>query len=138
MQRRLNQKMAIDFGFRMRQCNVAEIPKDISSFDWRLGVRSAPEKPCHILITFQKDLAGDQAKNPSLFDNIYVSEVSVVLNDTKYPAQDVTASFPKHQFAEYYKMFTDFGRDYYGLDPLTVGNWVDIITYEEEYPIFYF
>ena len=35
-------------------------------------------------------------------------------------------------------MFTDFGRDYYGLDPLTVGNWVDIITYKEEYPIFYF
>ena len=60
------------------------------------------------------------------------------MNDTKYPARDVTASFPKHQFVEYYKMFIDFGRDYYGLDPLTVGNWVDIITYKEEYPIFYF
>ena len=34
-------------------------------------------------------------------------------------------------------MFVDFSREYYGLDPLTVGNWVDIITYKEEYPIFY-
>ena len=136
--KKIESKMAIDVGFRMRQCNVAEIPKNITSFDWRLGVRSAPEKPRHILIAFQKDRGGDQTKNPSLFDNIDVSQVSVVLNDTKYPARDVTASFSKHQFAEYYKMFTDFGRDYYGLDPLTVGNWVDIITYKEEYPIFYF
>ena len=35
-------------------------------------------------------------------------------------------------------MFTDFACDYYGLDPLTCGNWVNIITYKEEYPIFYF
>ena len=35
-------------------------------------------------------------------------------------------------------MFTDFTREYYGLDPLTCGNWVDMITYKEEYSIFYF
>ena len=35
-------------------------------------------------------------------------------------------------------MFTEFARDYYGLDPLTVGNFVDIITYKEVFPIFYF
>ena len=35
-------------------------------------------------------------------------------------------------------MITDFTREYYGLDPLTCGNWFDTITYKEEYPIFYF
>ena len=39
----------------MRQCNVAEIPEHVTNFDWRLGVRSAPEKPHHILIGFQKN-----------------------------------------------------------------------------------
>ena len=34
-------------------------------------------------------------------------------------------------------MFTEFARDYYGLDPLTVGNFVDIITCEE-FPVFHF
>ena len=34
-------------------------------------------------------------------------------------------------------MFTEFARDYYGLDPLTVSNFVDIVTYKEEFPIFY-
>ena len=136
--RKIESKIAIDVGFRMRQCNIAEIPQNVTTFDWRLGVRSSPEKPRHILIAFQKDRSGDQKKNPSLFDNVNVTQVSIVLNDTKYPARDVTADFAKHKFAEYYKMFIDFGRDYYGLDPLTVGNFVDIITFKEEYPIFYF
>ena len=35
-------------------------------------------------------------------------------------------------------MFTEFSRDYYGVDPLTVSNFVDIITYTEEFPVFYF
>ena len=48
------------------------------------------------------------------------------------------ADFPKHRYVEYYKMFLDFSRNYYGLDPLTYGSFVDIITYKEEYPIFYF
>ena len=34
-------------------------------------------------------------------------------------------------------MFFEFTRDYYGLDPLTSSNFVDIVTYKEEFPIFY-
>jgi len=136
--RKIESKSIIDVGFRMRQCNVAEIPENITNFDWRLGVRSAPEKPRHILIAFQIDRSGKQTQNPSLFDNVNVSQVSVILNDTKYPARDVIVDFEKHKYAEYYKMFTDFSREYYGLDPLTCGNFVDMITYKEEYPIFYF
>ena len=45
----------LEVGFRMRQCNVAEITKNVTSFDWRLGVRTAPEKPRHILIALQQD-----------------------------------------------------------------------------------
>ena len=35
-------------------------------------------------------------------------------------------------------MFTEFAREYYGVNPLTVRNFVDIITYKEEFPVFYF
>ena len=59
------------------------------------------------------------------------------MNDTKYPARDVIADFPKRQYVEYYKIFTEFARDYYGLDPLTTSNFVDLVTYKEEFPIFY-
>ena len=98
----------------MRQCNVAEIPNGITRFDWRLGVRSVPEKPRHILIAFQKDRSGNQQKNPSLFHHVHVSQIiNSKLNDTGYPARDVIADFEKHKYVEYYKMFTDFARDYF-------------------------
>ena len=133
----IENKVIVDAAFRMRQCSSAAIPAAANTFDWRLGVRSAPEKPRHLLIAFQKERAGNQEKNPSQFDNLSATQVDVILNDTKYPARDVIADFGKHQYVEYYKMFTEFGRDYYGLDPLTVSNFVDILTYKEEFPIFY-
>ena len=134
----MESKIFLDAAFRMRQCSVAEIPAQTRIFDWSLGVRTALEKPRHVLIAFQSDRAGDQDNNPSLFDHLSATQVSVVLNDTTYPARDVIANFKKHRYVEYYMMFTEFARDYYGLDPLTVGNFVDIITYKEEFPVFCF
>ena len=106
-------------------------------FDWRLGVRSTPEKPRHILIAFQEGRADNQEKDASRFDHLNLTQINVVLNDTKYPARDITADFAKHQFIEYYKMFTDYAQDYYGLDPLRVSNFMDPLSYKEFYPIFY-
>ncbi len=136
--KQIESKMKIDCGFRMRQCCIAEIPGAATTFDWRLGVKSSPEKPRHILIAFQKDKSGDQTKNIALFDHLQTVQISITLNDVKYPARDLIADFAKHRFMEYYKNFIDFTRDYYGLDPLTVVNFVDPLTYKEEFPIFYF
>ena len=72
-----------------------------------------------------------------MFDHVNLMQMSVILNDTKYPARDVIVDFKKHTYVEYYKMFTEIARDYYGLDPLTTSNFVDPITYKEEFPIFY-
>ena len=41
----IEEKVVLDAAFRMRQCSSAEIPPQTQSFDWRLGVRTAPEKP---------------------------------------------------------------------------------------------
>ena len=116
--KKIEKNLIVDVGFRMRQCNTAEIPQGVTSFDWRLGVRSVPERPRHIIIGFQTDKSGSQEKNPSLFDHVNVSQLNIKLNDTRYPARDIIADFTKHQYAEYYKMFNDFARNYYGLDPL--------------------
>ena len=134
----IESKGTIDVGFRMRQCNVAEIPQNVTSFDWRLGVRTAPEKPRHILIALQEDKSDNQEKDASIFDNLKVSQMNVVLNDTKYPGRDIRADFSKHQFIEYYRMFSSFAQDYYGIDPLMSGNFMDPLTYKTLYPIFYF
>ena len=136
--KQISTKLEVNIAFRKRQCNILELPEKISTFDWRLGVRSAPEKPRHILIAFQTDRANNQAKNPSQFDNVDISQINIVMNDIKFPARDIIADFPKHKYIQYYRMFAEFTSSYYGLDPLTSSNFVDPITYKEEYPIFYF
>ena len=85
----IESKIVLDAAFRMRQCSIAEIPAQTQTFDWRLGVRTAPEKPRHVLIAFQSDRSDDQDKNPYLFDHLSATQISVVLNDTTYPARDV-------------------------------------------------
>ncbi len=134
----LERQAIIDVPFRMRQCNVAEISKNATSFDWRLGVRTAPEKPRYILIGLQEARSDNQEKDASIFDNLDVTQMSVILNDTKYPSRDVTADFAKHQFIEYYRMFSNFSYDYYGMDPLTSGTFMDPLTCKKLFPIFYF
>ena len=134
----IEDETSIDVGYRMRQCNVADIAKNVTSFDWRLGVRTAPEKPRYILIALQEGKSDNQEKNASVFDNVQVTQMSVKLNDTKYPARDVTADFAKHKFVEYYQMFSNFSQDYYGMDPLTSGTSMDLLTYKTLFPIFYF
>ena len=134
----IEENVKIDVGFRMRQCNVAGISENVTSFDWRLGVRTAPEKPRHILIALQENKSDNQEKDASIFDNLNVTQMSVVLNDTKYPGRDVIADFAKHQFIEYYRMFSNFSQDYYGLDPLTSRTFMDPLTYKTLFPIFYF
>ena len=71
----IESKIVLDAAFRMHQGSIAEIPAQTRTFDWRLGVRSAPEKPRHILIAFHSDWSDNQDKNPSLFDHLSATEV---------------------------------------------------------------
>ena len=43
--KKIDRNIVVDVAFRMRQSNIAEIPQNVTSFDWRLGMRSVPEKP---------------------------------------------------------------------------------------------
>ena len=58
----IESKIVLDAAFRMRQSSIAEIPAQTRTFGWRLGVRTASEKPRHVLIAFQSDRSGDRGK----------------------------------------------------------------------------
>ena len=133
----IESKTTLDVAFRMRQCNVIEIPQ-ATSMSWRLGVRTAPEKPRFVIVGLQTDKSGDQTKNAALFDHCNVTNMSVVLNSTKYPPLDVNANFTKNQFIQFYKYMSEFTRDYYGVDPLLGGSGIHANSYKELTPLFVF
>ena len=133
----IESKSTIDVAFRMRQCNVVEIPQ-ATSMSWRLGVRTAPEKPRYVIVGLQSDKSGSQDKNAALFDNCKVTNMSVVLNSTKYPPLDANANFDKYKFIQFYKYMTEFTRDYYGMDPLLGGTGINPSSYKDLTPLFVF
>ena len=55
--------------------------------------------------------------------------MSVVINDTEYPPLDVNANFTKNQYVHFYKMFTDFGRDYYGIELLVSSTSIPLFVF---------
>ena len=133
----IESKTTLDAAFRMRQCNVVEIPQT-TSMSWRLGVRTAPEKPRYVIAAFQTDREGDQIKNAALFNHCNVNNMSVVLNSTKYPPLDANANFEKNQFIQFYKYMTEFARVYYGMDSLLGGTGMNPSSFKDLTPLYVF
>jgi len=78
----IESKVSLPVAYRTRQCDTITVPES-TLFSWRLGVKSAPEKPRWIIIGFQTEKSGDQTKNPAIFDHVNVQNMYVMLNSTR-------------------------------------------------------
>jgi len=79
--------LSLAVGYRMIQCDSFPVPQT-RNFTWRLSVKSAPEKPCWIIVAFQTDKPGDQQHNPSIFYHFNLTNMFVMLNSRRYPEID--------------------------------------------------
>ena len=55
----IERKEKLPVGYRMIQCDTASIPQ-VTSFSWRLPVKSSPEVPRFIIVGFQTNKSGSQ------------------------------------------------------------------------------
>ena len=94
----IERKEKLSVGYRMIQCDIASVPQS-TSFSWRLSIKSSPEVPRFIIVSFQTDKIDSQEQNPSIFDNVNVRSIYVTLNSNKYPTLDYNLSFPAQQFS---------------------------------------
>ena len=133
----IESKSTLPVGFRMRQCDSISVPQS-TSFTWRLSVKSSSEKPRFIIVSFQTEKDGNQAKNPSVFDNLDVRNMSVMLKSTRYPAVDYNLSFPKQQFSRVYGDAAAFRTKYYHMDELVSNPNITPSDYKTLYPLFVF
>jgi len=83
----IESKSRIPVGYRMIQCDSIPVPQT-RNFTWRLSVKSAPEKPCWIIVAFQTDQSGNQEHNPSIFNQCNFTNMFVMLNSRRYPEID--------------------------------------------------
>ena len=97
----IESKVKVPVAYRTRQCDMLSVPES-TSFTWRLSVKTAAEKPRFIIVGFQNSKDGDQTKNPSTFDHVYLRNAYVMSNSDRYPAVDYNLSFSNQKFSRVY------------------------------------
>ena len=135
----IERKEKIPVGYRMIQCDSASVPPgNISSFTWRLAVKSSPEVPRFIIIGFQQDGINNQTTNPSTFANMDVTNIYVMLNSMRYPATDYNISFKKQNFSRVYGDVAEFRSKFYNMDELISNPNINPSDYKDLYSLFLF
>ena len=133
----IERKEKIPVGYRMLQCDSASVP-EATSFSWRLSVKSSPEVPRFIIVGFQTNKIGNQKTNPSLFDNVNVSNIYVTLNSTRYPTVDHDIDFDRNRFSNVYGDAADFRSKFFNMDELVSNPNFTSLEYRNLYPLFLF
>ena len=133
----IESKKKLDIAYRMRQCDSISVPQS-TQFDWRLSVKSSPEKPRYIIIGFQTDKRNNEQESPSTFDHINLKNIYVTLNSRRYPEVDYNISFAKQQFSRVYGDAVEFRNKFYGLDDLMSSLNMMPHEYKDSYPLYVF
>ena len=133
----IERKEKIPVGYRMIQCDSAAIPQ-MTSFSWRLSVKSSPEVPRFIIVGFQAGKSGNQEQNPSIFDNVNVSNIYAMLNSVRYPTADYNISFLAQKFSRVYGDVAEFRSKFFNMDELVSSPNITPADYRDLYPLFLF
>ena len=134
----IERREKIPVGYRMIQCDNAIIPQNSRNFSWRLAVKSSPEVPRFIIVGFQTNRVNNQDTNPSLFDNLNVDNMYVMLNSTRYPAVDYNISFVKNHFSKVYGDVANFRSKFFNMDELISNPNINPSDYKGLYTLFLF
>ena len=134
----IERKEKIPVGYRRIQCDSASIPQNLTSFSWRLSVKSSPEVPRFIIVGFQAGKSGNQEQNPSIFDNVNVSNIYVMLNSVRYPTADYNIVFVGQKFSRVYGDVAEFRAKFFNMDELVSSPNITPADYRTLYPLFLF
>ena len=133
----IERKEKIPVGYRMIQCDSASIPQ-VTSFSWRLSVKSSPEVPRLIIVGFQTGNSNNQTENASTFNNVNVSNIYVMLNSMRYPTTDYNISFLAQKFSRVYGDVAEFRSKFFNMDELVSNPNITPADYKDLYPLFLF
>ena len=133
----IERKEKLPVGYRMIQCDTASIPRT-TSFSWRLSVKPSPEVPRFIIVGFQSGKSSNQEQNPSIFDNVNVSNIYVMLNSIRYPTADYNISFLAQIFSRAYGDAAEFRSKFFNMNELISNPNITPADYKTLSPLFLF
>ena len=133
LMKEIESKTNYEVGYKMLQSETISVPQT-THFDWRLSVKSSPEKPRYIVIGFQN--TGKVNFDKATFDHLNLKNIFVYLNSRRYPKIDYEIDFEKNQYSRLFKEAATFKEKYYGLDELLSSVNLTRFEYKDHYPLF--
>ena len=130
----IESKVKLPVAYRTRQYDMLSIPES-TSFTQRLSVKTAAEKLTFIIVDFQTDKDGNQAKNPSTFDYVNLKKVHIKLKSDRYPTVDYNLSFFNLKFSRVYGDAALFGVTFFRMDELITKSNITPSDYKTIDPI---
>ena len=134
----IEKKEKIPVGYRMLQCDSTQVPHNIKTFSWRLGVKSSPDIPRFIIIGFQSGKNNRQTRNPAIFDHLFVRNIYVTLNAKRYPDTDYENDFTTNKYSRIYGDASLFRKKFFNMDELVSNPGIDPNNYKYIYPLYLF
>ena len=132
----IESKKSFTIGFMYRNLDSIDVPVT-KEFTWRLGPRSASEKPRYIIIGFQTN-RNKNYKNPAVFDHCNVRNIYVELNAIRYPNLDIINNFAEEDYSVTYYLAKEFREKYYGLNDNYNDFMINQNDFKSLYPLFVF
>lgn len=133
------EKKLIPVTYSGRNSQSTYIPQDVTSYEWKLGVKGGIEKPRWIIVGFQTDKNRTQQQNSAIFDHLNVQSAYAYLNSAeKYPATGFISDFELNRHTEHYKGTVDFKENYYNFNSLIGGSQINVSSFKTLYPIYVF
>ena len=124
-------KNSINIGFLYRNMDQLDVPIS-NEFTWRLGPRTASEKPRWIIICFQTNKSKNNS-NSAIFDHCDVRSIHVELNALRYPNIDIINNFANEDYSLSYYFAKQFKQIIYGTsDDFSISQ----NDYKTIYPLF--
>jgi len=137
MRELIERKVTLPLAFRARTTRQITLTQT-QDFSWRLSVLGGAQKPRWIIVGFQTNRKNSQQQNSAVFDHLNLRNACLTLNADRYPMLDIDTNFARNDYAELYKMFADFKKEYYGVDSLVGGTQVNGAAYKSLFPIIVF
>lgn len=88
---------------------IRSITKDV----WTIKSFTHLERPRYVIIAFQNDRRNNIKKNNSHFDTCNVTNVTLYINDMKYPYNRLDMDVKKGRVAKAFQMYVNFQHSYY-------------------------
>jgi len=127
-------KSSLSVGFMYRNMDQIDVPNS-NEFTWRLGPRTASERPRYLIIGFQTNRSKNN-NNPAIFDHCNLRTMYVELNAVRYPNFDIINNFAYEDYSLQYYLAKEFREKYYGLN----NNYNDFMINQNDfkslYPLF--